>query len=338
MDLLHQLETEIIIAIQSLGPWLVEPMRFMSMLGYEQFFLLIMPAIYWCFDAILGIRMAAMLLLSTAINTMFKLSFHSPRPYWINTQVHAYSSEYSFGLPSLHAQAAAGIWGVLAASMQKRWEKIALVIVIFLIGFSRIYLGVHFISDVVLGWLLGGLTLLLYLKFEQPLINWLRKRSHTQHLLLALACAVFGALMVLVPGMALSDWQMPASWQANAYLASPQNVLTPTSLNDAFTVSGVFLGFLGGIAWLFHRHGGFDAAGTPQQRLLRYVIGIAGTLILWYGLGSIFPRDETVLAYSLRFFRYTLIGAWISTLAPLVFIRMGLANSIKGQTTSLSAR
>jgi hypothetical protein len=62
-----------------------------------------------------------------------------------------------------------------------------------------------------------------------------------------------------------------------------------------------------------------------RQRLLRYPIGLVGVLIFWYGLGLVFPRGDDWLAYTLRYIRYALIGVWITALAPLLFMRLGLA-------------
>ena len=338
MDILQELEIQIILFFQSLGTWLVEPMKFFSMLGYEEFFMLIMPSIYWCFDSVLGMRMAVMLLLSNASNSLFKLSFHTPRPYWVSTDVLAHTTETSFGLPSGHAQTAAGLWGALAASVQKRGWKIALVALIFLIGISRLFLGVHFVRDVLAGWLIGGLLLAAYLKIEQPLARWLRERSLSQHLLLAFASAAVIAMMVLVPRWLLGSWQYPEVWQANAFAASAENVLNPFHIDGAFTFSGTWFGFFAGVAWMYHRRGGLlDPSGTPRQRLLRYVIGAAGILVLWFVLGQIFPREENVISYTLRFVRYSLVGSWVSIFAPMLFERAGLLDSRKVTVTPLSA-
>lgn len=338
MDILQALEIQFILFLQSLGAWLAEPMRLFSMLGYEEFFLLAMPAIYWCFDSFLGIRMAVMLLLCQTSNHMFKLAFHTARPYWIDTQVTAFSTETGFGLPSGHAQTAAGLWGSLAVSMKQRWEKIALVAVIFLIGLSRLYLGVHFVRDVLTGWLIGGLLLAAYLKIERPLAEWLRRRSYNQHLLLALGSAVIVALMVLIPRLILGSWAYPVVWQENAFIASAENVLAPLKIEGAFTFSGTWFGLFAGLAWIYRAQGGFDTSGTPRQRLLRYVIGVSGILVLWFVLGQLFPREENVLSYALRFVRYTLIGLWVSAIAPVVFSRAGLANATKVTVAPLSSQ
>jgi hypothetical protein len=44
----YSLDLSWVIAFQSLGDWLIFPMRFFSFLGTEEFYILIMPILYWC--------------------------------------------------------------------------------------------------------------------------------------------------------------------------------------------------------------------------------------------------------------------------------------------------
>lgn len=90
---------------------------------------------------------------------MLKLQYQRPRPPgpWL---VHA--SGYSF--PSGHAVIAVAFYGVLAyyltrpplAGERHLAALIVSVLVVMLIGISRIYLGVHYPSDVLAGWAVGG--------------------------------------------------------------------------------------------------------------------------------------------------------------------------------------
>ena len=63
------------IFLQNLGSWLRTPMEFFSFLGNEYFFLLILPALYWCVNAGIGLRVAIILLLSTSVNDCVKTGF-----------------------------------------------------------------------------------------------------------------------------------------------------------------------------------------------------------------------------------------------------------------------
>ena len=53
------------------------------------------------------------------------------------------------------------------------------------------------------------------------------------------------------------------------------------------------LGLAAGAAWIASR-GGYQTSGPLEKRALRYVIGLIGIMILWDGLGEVFPRGEDV--------------------------------------------
>lgn len=114
-------QSQIVIAIQSLGDWLLLPMKFISVLGSEDFFLLALPVIYWGLDAALGLRIALILLASTGFNEALKMAFHAPRPYWFSSEVAVRGAENTFGIPSGHSYYTASVWGTLAAFYRKGW-------------------------------------------------------------------------------------------------------------------------------------------------------------------------------------------------------------------------
>ena len=61
--------------LQNLGEWLRVPMLGITALGYEEFFILLLPTLYWCFDQLIGLRMGLVLLLSNTFNIFFKFFF-----------------------------------------------------------------------------------------------------------------------------------------------------------------------------------------------------------------------------------------------------------------------
>ena len=111
MDALLQWELTVNLFFQGLGAWLSPIMAAITWLGSEYFYILFMALLYWCVDTTLGIRVGLILLLSNSVNSLFKVLFHTPRPYWIDSRVKALVYESSFGLPSGHAQNAMSIWG-----------------------------------------------------------------------------------------------------------------------------------------------------------------------------------------------------------------------------------
>ncbi len=306
--------------LQSIGEWLRMPMLGITALGYEEFFVLLLPVIYWCFDQMVGLRVGIVLLLGNAFNTFFKFLFHGPRPYWISDSVRAYSHETSFGIPSGHAQIAASVWGWLAVEIKRRWFTITALVIILLIGLSRLYLGVQFLSDVLLGWLLGGLLVWAFCAWHKPIGSWLEQGSFWKKLGLVLASTALLILLILAARWIAGPWEMDSAWAERA------GEVHPYSLDGAFTLGGTWLGMLGGFVILTEMKGHFLAAQGGWRRLVRLLIGLMGVFVFYSGLGQIFPRNADFVSFALRFVRYILIGLWVSWLGPLVFEKLRLLN------------
>jgi membrane-associated phospholipid phosphatase len=324
IESLLQWGADLVLAIQSLPAWLETPMSLITFLGTEEFYLLFMPIIYWCISASLGIRVGAILLVSGSLNTLFKWVFHLPRPYWFAQPVNGLAGESSFGVPSGHSQIPASIWGLMAVQVKKTWFWVLAVVLVFLVGFSRLYLGVHFPHDVLLGWLIGALLVWAFVVLEKPVLAWLNRQTLRNKLL-----AVFGVslLLLLLGGLvllAVGDYSLNPAWKANALEDQPDIVLDPLNYESIITTAAALFGLSAGAILLFER-GGFNTRGKWWQYLGRIVVGIAGVLLFWRGLGAFFPDNQDILSYVLRYMRYTLVGLWMAWLAPLTFIRLGLA-------------
>ncbi len=74
---------------------------------------------------------------------------------------------------------------MLAASIRKWWGWLIAILIILLIGISRLYLGVHFPLDVILGWLIGALLLWLVLRFWKLATAFLKEMSLGHQILAA---------------------------------------------------------------------------------------------------------------------------------------------------------
>jgi membrane-associated phospholipid phosphatase len=325
LDYLYELGVSVVLLVQGWGEWVLSPMKLFSFIGGAQFYLLIMPFLYWSIDTKLGIRVGIILLSSDVLSNFLKIGFHTGRPFWVSRQVEAYAFEYSFGLPSTHAQNSAAVFGLIAATFNKWWGWLIALLVIFFIGISRLYLAVHFPHDVILGWVVGFLLVWIFLKFEKPVAAWFTK----QKLPFAILALFAISLLMLLVGFLLrslnSGWQIPAVWIENASIAFPvEDIIDPLNIFSFLLSSGVFFGLSAGALWLSSR-GGFSAKGNWGLRILRYLIGVAGVAVLWFGIVPILPDPIGWFGYALNYFLFALIGFWISALAPLVFLRFELA-------------
>ncbi len=308
-------------SIQSLGPTWAGVMYLLSFLGTEEFYLLAMPLVYWCLEGALGLRLGVLLLVGGGLNSALKLAFHAPRPYWVSAQVRALSAETSFGLPSGHAQNAVTLWGAVAARIGRAWAWALALLVALGIGLSRIYLGVHFPQDVLLGWMVGALVLAVALRWEDRVTQTWQAATVVQRRLLAVKAGL--ALFALGWGarLTLAGWALPGAWEQQA-LAATGEPIAPLRLAGVIAPAAVLLGMLWGLA---PQQGPFAAqTGSWGAKALRYLVGMAGLLIVYLGLRLLLPHGEDLWGSLARALRYALVGWWITGGAPRLFARLGL--------------
>jgi membrane protein DedA with SNARE-associated domain/membrane-associated phospholipid phosphatase len=106
---------------------------------------------------------------SETFTSLGKLAFHRPRPEM------AVYAENSFSFPSGHATIAVAFYGFLGYLLMRftqSWHKkvnifFTTIVIIMAIGFSRIYLGVHYVSDVWSGYLVGAMWLIIAIAFSE---------------------------------------------------------------------------------------------------------------------------------------------------------------------------
>ena len=112
---------------------------------------------------------------SEAFTFLGKLVFHRPRPEL------AVYAEHSFSFPSGHATIAVAFYGFVGYLLMRfvqSWNRkvnifFTTILVIVAIGLSRVYLGVHYISDVWSGYLVGAMWLIIAVSFSE----WLRHKE-----------------------------------------------------------------------------------------------------------------------------------------------------------------
>jgi len=296
MDTIFQWGLNFIIMIQQIDtPLLDSFFRAITSLGDELFYLLLFPFLLWCVDFYLGIRVGIIFLLSVYVNTGVKEIFQQPRPFDILPEIQkAHASGYGF--PSGHAQSSLVVWGSIAYCKKQTWIRSLSVLLILLIGFSRIYLGVHFPTDILGGWLFGGLILSLsyfiFLKIKPDLTQ--------------------GNMIFKIIGITLFP------------IILLQIQSSPDIISSVAALTGVGYGLL-----FFSSSIGGIRPGNWLQRLFSFLIGVIGIGILYLGLKLILPSEGQSFYQLSRFLRYLLLGIWISFGAPWLFIRMGLAGQVE---------
>ncbi len=290
MDSLLQWGVDVIAWMQQASPALDGFFKAMTFLGSEEAYLLLVPLIYWSIDRVTGMRATVLLLVSALVNAGAKAIFDQPRPVQFDPSVHALVEETSPGLPSGHTQNTVAVFGYLAIQARRRWFWVLAAALMVLVPLSRVYLGVHFPTDVFAGYLIGGVLLWLFLTYWVPFERWFCRQAFAAQM----------AVVVALPVAAVFVWP------------------TDDIATGAGTLLGMAVGFLIERRWVR-----FETAGSIVARVGRFVIGIVVLVAIWAGLRSVFAALDPALVW--RTLRYGLVGLWGAAGAPWVFVRLGLA-------------
>lgn len=287
---------DVVRAVQEFfGKAMLVPMEGLSFPGSELCVLVALPFIYWCVDRKKGIRISVAILVSVFLNQGLKTLTAQPRPYDFEPAL-GLSSETTYGFPSGHSQTSVVFWGSARNLFPNTLGWILAVAVPLLVGISRVYLGVHFPTDVFAGWGIGVVLLLVFGKFGPPIEAMMHEWPLRFRLISAAIVSVCFALI----------------------------------LPDESALAGGFLGCAFGFA-LASKRLRFDARGAIGAKALRFILGMAGLAILYFVpkllIGDMWHEQDRLI----RFLRYGLMGIWASCGAPWCFLKLKLVGLEKDE-------
>jgi len=304
MEQVLQWGLDFIRSVQTIrSPELTLVMRIITSLGGVPVYFLL-PVIYWCVDEKKGLHLHITVLITLWINLSLKFFLAQPRPFFEGYDPSVgMISESLNGLPSGHAQITLVIFFILAFWIKKRWAFLIAALLCLLVGFSRIYLGVHFPTDIVAGWLLGGVILCGYFLLRDKIEALLVRGGFRAGMY---ASAVVSFIMIL-------------------YLPDEQ-LLMP---------GGILLGVCAGFC-LNRRYVKFSTnALLGRTEVKKYltmavcvVLGIGIFILFIFAIGKIIPQIVNLRSEKLFVFVFlVLVGLWVSVGAPWVFIKLRLAET-----------
>lgn len=292
MDIVWQWGLQVIVSVQHLRtPLLDTVMNAFTFLGEEEFYLLLLPLLLWSVDGRLGARVVVIFLISVVLNGALKDAFMHPRPGDLDPAVAIASSE-GYGLPSGHAQEGAVVWGSVAVWARQGWIRAGALALAALVGISRVYLGVHFPTDVAAGWVIGAALLIVYL-WALPLVSRVGRT-------------------------------LPAALLIPVISGAPAIIAFLHPIKDTAGAMGALAGVGLGL-WVAVRTTGIGTEGPPAQRILRFAVGAPVALVIYLGLKSVFPGETSTWYLAFRFLRYWAVGMWMGWGAAWVFRRLHLA-------------
>ena len=274
-----------------------------TLLGEETFFILVGLLFFWCLNKKEGYYLLTVGLFGTVLNQFLKLLFRIPRP-WVRdlslTPVEgSVEAATGYSFPSGHTQSATGIFGGLA-----RWNKgwpvrVACVVLCVLVGFSRMYLGVHTPADVLVSACLG-LVLVFGL---YPLMRECTERPKTMRILMACILSLTVGYLLFV-----HLFPFPADVDADNLQHGIENAYKMLAC-----LAALWLSYEVDIRW-----SRFETKAVWWVQLLKLVVGLLPVLAIKAGLKQ--PLYALIgNEYVADGIRYFLLTAFAGCVWPLTF-------------------
>lgn len=279
--------------------WLLSLISTLSMFGEQLLMVVVMGFLYWGWNKEFGKYVGVNVLVASVWNPMLKNLVLRLRPYFVSDRIKLLRlidkdadamdvAAQGFSFPSGHSSGAVSLYGSLSAHEKKnRLLRVLAIVLPLLVGFSRVVVGAHFPTDVLFGWLLGLLVVLL--------LPWLRRKIKNRW--------VFNLLLLLtaLPGF--------------LYCAS----------TDYYTSFGMLLGFV--LAEPFEeKFVRFENTHNLLRCLLRVIGGAVLYFGLNTLLKLPFPEAlldaPTLAAYLIRSGRYAVVIFVVIGVYPMLF-RLG---------------
>lgn len=282
-------------------PGLNEFMLLITKLGEETAFLVAALIVFWCVDKKHGYYLMTVGFIGTMANQFMKLWFRVPRPWVLDSeftileQAREAADGYSF--PSGHSQSAVGTFGAIANTTGNKWVKWVCLAVCVLVPLSRMYIGVHTLSDVLVG---AGMACALVGLLKKPVVERTEKAMKP----------LIVAMLVMALGLALFVELFPFPADVDVH-----NLESGTK--NAYTMLGCILG-VAVVYVLEKKYINFDTGAVWWAQILKVTLGLALVLAVKEGLRG--PL-ETIFAGHLaaRAVRYFLIVLIAGAVWPMSF-------------------
>lgn len=271
------------------SPFMNTVMSGITVLGQEAIPIVFAIVLMYCFSKRSGYKFMFMMSFGTAVNQALKMIFMIPRPWVIDPEFKIVESAREgatgWSFPSGHTQSAVIAYGGLASEIRKKWAYAAAFILIILIGFSRMYLGVHTLFDVVVSLATGVLTIILtealFRKFgDEPVF-------HT--VIMGVASALSLALTIVV-------------------LAADRTELYADNLGNAAMLFGLTFGvFCGSI--IERRFINFETKAVWWVQIIKVALGVAVIFGIRLGCKPLFKLIyDSPIMNAPRYFLMTFVG------------------------------
>lgn len=275
-------------------PFLDQFFQFMTYFGQDFLVLGIICLLYWCLNKKLAYEIGLSFFTSGLILQNLKITCRIPRPWVLDPGFHAVPSAipaatgYSF--PSGHTQSATTLFSGLALNIRKSWGRIICIVLFLLVGFSRLYLGVHTPKDVLTAMLLALVVSWLIHRLMASL-----KNTKKENIIIGIVLAAFSIATACYSLVLLGSGTIDEAYAA-----------------DCCKAAGAGLAFA--LGWyLEHTYIHYDTKSAVSVQIVKFIIGILVTLLLKTGLKALLGASVPA-----EMFQYFVLVLWIIAIYPFL--------------------
>ncbi len=300
-------------AFYSTSPEIRSIFNAITYLGDPIVFIVMVAFFYIIYNKRFAKNLALSLLFTTYLGEFFKNIFMDPRPATnfdpgeISLENPAGLAWTSYGFPSMHTSNAIATWGYIGYEFRKRFYIVIILgIIMFLAATSRMIIGVHDLQDVIGGFSLGLVVLLIFTYLEP----YGTKQFNALNLPIKLIVIVVASLGLFLLGIFLFPY------------SGTELLPVPVAFSDAghfAQVGGIFLGF--GIAYVLeNEYVKYEPSKLDLKwKIINLLIGLVILFVVYFGLEAIRGAFDSVFY---RFARYAIIGFILGYVAPLLFVKL----------------
>lgn len=260
-------------------------------------YIFIAPLIIWCIEPRLGLRVLLAMLVSQYIVMLIKDIVQEPRPFIVDSRIVS-DGEHGLSFPSGHAMGSLVFYGMLILATNKKWLQWSLVPLIFFIGLSRNYLGVHYPHDVVAGWLLGLVFLW----------GWLRLEAFTHKNLYMMHISRQRFFSVAIPSVVGIAHYYVFDYNGTLVLSGSISLLLLAMIED--NAKPILL-----------------VTGSLPQKVARYGLGAALVFGAFVAILQIYPDEQHLLYNVVIWLNGAAVTAILAYIAPKLFSKIKLASN-----------
>lgn len=275
------------------SPFLDTLMKLFTELGDQFVFIGVALVIYWFFNKRIAFKLVFVFISSAIANELLKGLFTRNRPYVEDSSLNVGTQTHGYSFPSGHSQNIGVISTVLYRNYndKSKWLKWVLLAAVIIVPFTRMYLGQHYLTDVLVGL---GLGIVIALSVS-IIVDMMGDKEH-----------IFG-LLIIIP---LVSIVFIISFFGQSY----------EELKNLFVAVGGLSGFFIGYAVdkLYIR---YDDRPQSIKILYRALVGVIIVAVFYVGLSLLFDMVAVDNLY-LDFVRYMFVGFGGSALSMYAFKKL----------------